>query len=412
MIMTKGTVAVIGGSLGGLFAANLLLRAGWEVNVYERVSEELAERGAGVVTHPELFDVLAALGIDDADIGVEVASRLTLDRDGGVVGEHAHPQVLTAWGRLYALLRAALPDACYHSGRHLVGVDQDEHGVTASFADGTRATADLLVAADGIRSSVRQLLAPDVQPRYAGYVAWRGLVDESALSAETHARLFGHFGFCLPPREQMLGYPVAGAGNAMEPGRRRYNFVWYRPADEAEVLRLSTDDAGRVYEKGIPPPLIAGSVLREIRAVAGQSLAPQFAEVVARTAQPFFQPIYDLESPRLAFGRVALLGDAAFVARPHCGMGVTKAAGDAQALADWLARLPVGPALEAYSRERAVYGMRIVAHARHLGAYMQAQLATEHEMRMAERYRTPDAVMRETAVPPRFDEAGAHAAAG
>lgn len=400
--MKQGRVAIIGGSLGGLFAAILLHRAGWRIDVYERVSEELAERGAGVVTHPELFDILARLGIDDRQIGVEVESRLTLSREGAVVGEHPHRQVLTAWGRLYALLREALPRDGYHNGKHMQSLVQDADGVTVGFADGSSARADLVVAADGIRSSVRQLLAPEVAPRYAGYVAWRGLVDESALSPQTHRQLFGHFGFCLPPREQMLGYPVAGAGNAMEAGRRRYNFVWYRPADEAEVRRLSTDDRGQVHEKGIPPPLISDAVLDEIRTRASASLAPQFAEVVARTGQPFFQPIYDLESSNLAFGRVALLGDAAFVARPHCGMGVTKAAGDALALAECLDRLPLEEALAAYSVQRVGYGRRIVAHARHLGAYMQAQLATEHEVRMAELYRSPDAVMRETAVPPRF----------
>jgi 2-polyprenyl-6-methoxyphenol hydroxylase-like FAD-dependent oxidoreductase len=293
-----------------------------------------------------------------------------------------------------------LPDTCYHAGRQLVAVTQGGACVRARFADGSEAQADLLVAADGIRSTVRQLLAPSVQPRYAGYVAWRGLVEEAALSPDTHRRLFGHFGFCLPPREQMLGYPVAGPKNAMDAGQRRYNFVWYRPADEAEVARLSTDDNGQVHEKGIPPPMISATVLREMREVARRSLAPQFAEVVACTRQPFFQPIYDLESPHLAFGRVVMLGDSAFVARPHCGMGVTKAAGDALSLAGWLARLPIEEALQAYSRERVAYGERIVAHARHLGAYMQAQLLTEHEVRMAELYRTPEAVMRETAVPP------------
>jgi len=400
-------ISIIGGSLGGLFAANLLHRAGWDVQVYERVDEQLAERGAGVVTHPELFDILASIGITDDKIGVEVPSRITLDHGGAVIGEHPHRQVLTAWGRLYALLRAALPDDRYHCGKHLVDVHQALDNVTAVFADGTSAESELLIAADGIRSSVRQLLAPGIAPQYAGYIAWRGLVEEGTLSAATHQQLFGHFGFCLPPREQMLGYPVAGAFNAMEAGRRRYNFVWYRPADEAEVLRLSTDAAGKVYEKGIPPPLIAADIIGEMRAVAESSLSPQFAEIVARTVQPFFQPIYDLESPSLVFGRVVLLGDSAFVARPHCGMGVTKAAGDAWALTQWLDKAPLDAALAGYSQERVAYGNRIVAHARHLGAYMQSQLLTEEEVRMAERYRTPEAVMRETAVPPDPHLAGA-----
>lgn len=393
-------VTIIGGSLGGLFAANLLHRAGWDVQVYERVGAELAERGAGVVTHPELFDVLAALGIHDACIGVEVASRVTLARDGSVVGEHAHPQVLTAWGRLYSLLRDALPADRYHTGRELVALEQAPEQVTVRFADGGSARSDLVIAADGIRSAVRRIVAPAIEPQYAGYVAWRGLVEESALSAATHAQLFGHFGFCLPPGEQMLGYPVAGPHNRMTPGERRYNFVWYRPADEAELARLSTDGTGKVHGNGIPPPLIAPAILAEARAAADDVLAPQFAEVVARTGQPFFQPIFDLESPTLAYGRVVLLGDAAFVARPHCGMGVTKAAGDARALAECLATLGVDEALAAYSTARTAYGQHIVAHARHLGAYMQAQRRTDLEVAMAARYRTPAAVMRETAVPP------------
>jgi 2-polyprenyl-6-methoxyphenol hydroxylase-like FAD-dependent oxidoreductase len=105
----------------------------------------------------------------------------------------------------------------------------------------------------------------------------------------------------------------------------------------------------------------------------------------------------------MAFDRVALLGDAAFVARPHCGMGVTKAAGDAMALVKALrAHDTVPAALEGYSAERVQVGAAIVQHARHLGAYMQAQLKDETDRQMAERYRTPEAVMRETAVSTRF----------
>jgi 2-polyprenyl-6-methoxyphenol hydroxylase-like FAD-dependent oxidoreductase len=105
----------------------------------------------------------------------------------------------------------------------------------------------------------------------------------------------------------------------------------------------------------------------------------------------------------MAFGRIALLGDAAFVARPHCGMGVTKAAGDAMALVGSLnAGASIPEALLAYSDVRTQFGSSIVEHARHLGAYMQAQLKTDTDREMAERYRTPEAVMRETAVSPRF----------
>jgi 2-polyprenyl-6-methoxyphenol hydroxylase-like FAD-dependent oxidoreductase len=116
--------------------------------------------------------------------------------------------------------------------------------------------------------------------------------------------------------------------------------------------------------------------------------------VVRHTRQPFFQAIFDLESPRMACGRVALLGDAAFVARPHCGMGVTKAAGDAMALADVLRASghAIAAALAVYEAKRVQVGTAVVAHGRELGAYLQGSGAVA-----AARHHTPQAVMREIA---------------
>lgn len=394
---------IVGGSLGGLLAANILHRAGWDVHVYERVAEELEGRGAGIVTHPELMTALEMAGVVvDDTIGISVQERVTLNQDGSVSRRQPMPQILTAWGCLYSVLKAAFPSERYHNGKQLVSFSQDDEGVTASFADGTEATAALLVAADGVRSVVRGTLLPAAKPQYAGYVAWRGLVEESVLSPRTLKELFPYFAFGLPPQEQMIAYPVAGRNNSVTPGTRRFNFVWYRPAEASTTLKdLATDASGKVWSDGIPPPLIRPSVLADARKAAREVLAPQFAEVVEKTETLFFQPIFDLESSQLAFGRIALLGDAAFVARPHCGMGVTKAGGDAVALVRALSAAPTVPdALKAYEDERRRFGRFIVDHARALGAYMQAQLHTEHEREMAERYRSTEAVMRETAVAP------------
>jgi 2-polyprenyl-6-methoxyphenol hydroxylase-like FAD-dependent oxidoreductase len=393
---------VIGGSLGGLFVAHLLRNDGWKVDVFERVPDELAGRGAGIVTHPELFDALVRCGVEiDASIGVEVPSRVTLDATGRPIGEFALKQVFTSWGRLYAALKDRFPAAAYHQGFSLERVEQSGGAVVACFANGQRARGDLLVGADGIRSTVRSQWMPSVAPQYAGYVAWRGLVEEAEISPQTHAALFDRLAFCLPPGEQLLGYPVAGAGNTTEPGRRRYNLVWYRPAaEESGLVDLLTDESGHQHEVSIPPPLIRREIIARLRHDADTLVAPQFAELVRLTPQPFFQPIYDVELPRLVFDRVVLAGDAAFVARPHVGMGVTKAAGDAVALADALrAHDDVDVALRRYEAVRLRLGATVVARARHLGAYMQAQIKTASERQMAERYRTPAAVMRETATP-------------
>jgi 2-polyprenyl-6-methoxyphenol hydroxylase-like FAD-dependent oxidoreductase len=395
--------AVIGGSMGGLFAAHLLLRAGWDVQVYERVAGELEGRGAGIVTHPELWAALDAAGLEiDYKIGIQVGTRLVLDREGAEICRADLPQIFTAWSRFYQVLRSAFPDARYHAGKTLVDFRQDAGEVSARFSDGETVQADLLLAADGLRSTVRQALLPGDSPRYAGYVAWRGLVEESALSSTTLRDVFPYFAFGLPPGEQFIAYPVAGHGNTVEAGHRRYNFVWYRPADQGRTLRdLLTDANGKHWPEGIPPPLIRPEIRAAARQAAAEVLPRQFAEVVTKTENLFFQPIFDLESSQMAFGRVALLGDAAFVARPHCGMGVTKAAGDAIALVAALTGRPhdVATALAEYANQRLPYGRAVVGHARALGAYMQAQISTPDERAMAEKYRQPEAVMRETAIP-------------
>jgi len=394
---------VIGGSFGGLFAAGLLARAGWDVEIFERVGAALADRGAGIVTHDELFDAIRRAGaVIDETIGCDTASRATLDVQGRLVAEMPLHQTLTAWGRLYRLLKDVVPAACYHYNRSFERVEQDADGVTAWFADGTRARGDILIGADGIRSSVRAQVAPATRPVYVGYVAWRGLVDEAALDAETQRVLADRMAFGLPPGEMLLTYLVAGRDYTTQPGQRRYNFVWYRPADEQRVLPgLFTDASGRLYENNIPPDRIRPEVVEAMHADARRLLAPQFVEVLRKSPEPFFQPIYDLESTRLVFGRVAILGDAAFVARPHVGLGVTKAAGDAVALTDALIQHPgdLETALHQFESARLAFGAAIVAHARMLGLGIGPAETAPGPRQLVDYLRRPEVVMREIAVP-------------
>jgi len=388
---------VIGGSLGGLLCANVLARAGWDVEVFEQASEELAGRGAGIISHPALFHVLEYIGVPlDDSYGVDIPLRGTLDRSGAIVATLASQQIFTSWGRLYQLLKSAFPAEQYRFGHTFEGLEQDLKGVTARFTNGSAARGDLLVGADGIRSAVRAQVAPEAKLLYAGYIGWRGLADENAVTPAAHRVLSDKLAFCLPPREMMLCYPIAGFANSTRPGERCLNFVWYRPADEArELPRLCTDAAGKCHGTSIPPPLIRPEIVDEMRRAANELLAPQIAEVVQHAKQPFFQPIFDVESPHMAFGRVALLGDAAFVARPHVGMGVTKGAGDALALADCLrsAKGNIAAGLKLYESRRLRFNAGVVARGRELGAWLQGSNSPE-----AKRHHTPEAVMSEIAV--------------
>jgi 2-polyprenyl-6-methoxyphenol hydroxylase-like FAD-dependent oxidoreductase len=392
--MAQRRALVIGGSMSGLLAALMLRRRGWEADIYERVAGELAGRGAGIVVQPTLIDHLHALGLDIGDLGVPVVRRQMLDREGSVTLTSDCPQILAAWERVYRLLRDAFPSAHYHRGRELASFEQTAHGVVAHFADGDTVEGEVLIGADGLRSSVRQPCLPAVAPLYAGYVAWRAILAEDAL----HRDLRDAMTFCLPPGEQFLGYPVTGQDNDVRPGRRRYNVIWYRPADAASELPwLLTDANGVSHAISIPPPLIRREAIAAMRAAADKLLAPQCRALVELIDEPLLQPIYDLASPRLCFGRVVLIGDAAFVARPHVAAGVSKAADDAAALARALADDDVEGGLRRCEDERLPQNNRIIERARHLGAYLQATQSAEERMLSAQ-HAIPQAVLEETAV--------------
>lgn len=377
-------IIVIGGSLGGLLAANMFIRAGHDVTVLERTIGTLDGRGAGIVTHPPLIAAYLRCGIDvmgkpQNALGVKVERRVVLNLDGSDHAEASIPQILTSWSRLYALLDKAFQPSKYVQGATVQSIAQTELKATVLCTDGRIFEADLVIASDGIRSAVRGQYLPQAQPEYAGYVAWRGVCDEAALSQRTLDTVFDNFGFGLPDGEQLIGYPVAGAGNNTARGHRRYNFVWYRLAKETDdgahpsLQSLMTDADGHHYPLGIPPHKVSSSHIAKMRQDSQHLLAPQFVEILAKTTQPFLQPIYDVTSSQLAFGRVALMGDAAFVARPHVGMGVTKAAQDADALTDAIALHGATPAaLSAYEMRRQPAGLAVIERARLLGAHMQS----------------------------------------
>src|SRR5262245_46832038 len=176
---------IIGGSMSGLFSAAFLRQIGWDVDVYERSSVELVGRGAGITGHPELMEALEASGAGTEMLGIEVPKRIAIDREGRITDERPLRQVLTSWDRLQRLLRATIDETHYHLGWNFERVDQDERGVRVQFSDGRVEHADVLIGGDGIRSSVRAQMAPEVQPVYAGYYIWRGAPNEADLAPET-----------------------------------------------------------------------------------------------------------------------------------------------------------------------------------------------------------------------------------
>jgi 2-polyprenyl-6-methoxyphenol hydroxylase-like FAD-dependent oxidoreductase len=397
---SKRRAVIIGGSMSGLFSAAFLRQIGWDVDVYERSRVELVGRGAGITGHPELLAALEDSGAGTKDLGVEVPKRIAIDRDGRITEERPLRQILTSWDRLQQILRSTIDPARYHLGRTFERVEQTGSGVDVHFSDGQIEHADILIGGDGIRSSVRAQMAPEVQPIYAGYYIWRGAPNEADLAPETLRSIYPLFTFYLPPRQEVITYPIAGFDNDLRPGKRRFNFIWYRVADAAQMRDMCVDENGKQHENSVPPPLIRKDLIAAMHKDAREILPPALLDSCMKIKQPFITPIYDFTAPSIVYGRVAMVGDAAANARPHMGFGMAKAGGDAQALARALRdHDDVDAALTAYNAERQPLGNIIVMHGRKLGTHMGVNLKTEEDRRMHELLQSDGAMLDWIAVP-------------
>ncbi len=363
-------VFIAGGSLGGLMAGLELRSAGCHVTICERSDRVLDDRGAGIVMQAETLHLLKKHGLaDERTAGVWSHHRQFLGRDGEPSSLSPSPQLMTSWGLLYRCFRSAFPPGDYHEGRAVVGFEQDEDEVRIRLGDQSTERCELLVGADGARSLCRQQLLPDVGPRYAGYIAWRGVVPESDADAELLSVFSERFTFYNMKNSHILCYLIPGAEGEIEPGRRRLNWVWYWNDTEAALAYLLTGKDGRKRDFSVPPGQLRGEFVAAQRERARLHLPAPFARLVEATQEPFLQPILDLSVPRMAFGRVCLVGDAAFVPRPHTAASTSKAAANVIALGEAVARHrhDIVAAMREWEPSQLALGRQLEAHGRSLG---------------------------------------------
>jgi 2,6-dihydroxypyridine 3-monooxygenase len=324
---------VAGGSLGGLTAALVLRDQGWDVDVLERSAVPLQDRGAGIVLHPTTIRYLVKrVGKAIGDIGVPASRLRYLGDDGSVADEQPCAYRFASYFELYQGLLDAFGTEHYHLSTQVAHLDNRDDGVTLSLTDGQILTADLVVCADGIRSTARSILVPDAQPRYVGYVAWRGTIKRDELSGRTASILQDAITYRILRHGHLLTYPIPG-----KDGSVLCNWLWYQNVAPGNHLNdLLTDRHGSRAELTVPPGSVQTKHLEALHSAADTELPSAIAEVVQRTAEPFVQVIVDLEVPRMAFGRSCLIGDAAFGLRPHIGAGTAKASDDAWQLGNAL----------------------------------------------------------------------------
>jgi 2,6-dihydroxypyridine 3-monooxygenase len=365
------SVVIMGGSLGGLTAALVLRDAGCDVRVFERSSSALRARGAGIAVLDTTLRYLTERGGCRAEDVCSGTGWIRFVRaDGSIQHEQRHRYRFSSWNTMYRSLLGLFDRDRYLLGSEVVSFDSAADSASVMLAGGDRAQADLLVCADGISSMARARLMPDIEPAYSGYVAWRGTLPESSLAPPVREALGDAITYQVLDRSHILVYPIPGPDGSRAAGERLINIVWYvNVAAGDELDRLMTGRDGIRRAISLPPGAACDDAVAHLREAAAASLAGPIAAVVTAIPEPFVQVVYDIEVPRMAHGRVCLIGDAAFAVRPHAAAGTAKAADDGWALADELVAAggAVPAALAAWERRQLKVGRLLLSRTREIG---------------------------------------------
>ena len=369
--------AVVGGSIGGLFSALLLRELGFTVDVFERTPEQLDHRGGGIVLQPitmKWFDEHSGRRIEELSTHEQRAALPRSGRRRRVRG--TRPRGATRRGAPCTGRCSAISvDEHYHLGEFCAGLTQDADRVELRFVTGRVERADLVVFADGISSTGRRRLFPDLERRYSGYVGWRGTVREDRVARRTHALLADALSTASDTAPTRVTYLIPGMDGELEPGRRLFNVRLVpqrrrRPGTGRAHHRRARP---RVPGLAVPPGAVQERYVEEMREAAATQLAPAVAEVITRTARPYLQVVFDTRIPGMAQGRVAVIGDAAFAARPHAAAGTAKAAADAWALYEHLGAAggDIADALKRWEPGQLELGNRLVDRVAAMGGRSQ-----------------------------------------
>jgi len=332
---SRPNVVIVGGGIGGLFAANALIAHGLQVSVYEQAAV-LGEVGAGVFVTPNAVRQLERVGLGSAveRWGARVGSGSHYLRHDGAPIAPVQVTDAAGWNAVFGMhradfvefLAAGLPDGVIHTGHRAVGFEQDEAAARVTFANGASAEAHVVVAADGIHSALQAHVVPPSKPVFHGKISYRGLVPGERLPGWPMDRWLMWAG----PSKHFLVFPVRHG--------TMVNYVGFVPTDEEMKESWSAP--------GDP------QVLRE----AFDGWDPRIREVLAQVDHTFRWALYDREPlPTWSCGRLTLLGDAAHPMLPHLGQGANQSVEDGMALATIVAQTDaagVPAALQAYERLR------------------------------------------------------------
>ncbi|KAF3484357.1 FAD binding domain containing protein [Arthroderma uncinatum] len=354
--MPPQSVVIVGGSVAGLLQGLQLKRCGSNVIVLEQdPSKDRHSHESGVSIGPtvvRLLDKYDATG-RPAAIPAKFISAAWHKRLRVINTHWAHS--MSNWGCLYLILRAnfdgfkseTVPNPPgpqkgdgsveYWPGKRATGLKyaKDQGKVHLQYVDvltgeESSVSADMVIAADGVHSTIRKILQVPTRKDYAGYIGWRGTVPERLLSEETIEYFSNRLNFSVLNGMYFISYLIPTESGHVEPGKRLINWVWYYvvPDGSQEMDSIFTDIHGKIHPNTVPQGLVNPDVwAAQVARYLPEMTAP-LAEVVSNTPNPFVTKVGEAQcfTPSFYDGRVVLVGDAFTGFRSHLGMASEQAA--------------------------------------------------------------------------------------
>ncbi|TSI11256.1 FAD-dependent monooxygenase [Lysinibacillus sp. BW-2-10] len=349
----KGRIAIVGGGIGGLCTAIALQNAGIETTVFES-SSEIKSVGAGLGIGNNAIKALAKLGLDQhvIDAGRILEAMIIYDENGKQINKMDTKFISERFGTdnvtihraaLHGILHRNLKENTISCGKKCVDFFQDENVVRLTFEDGTEATADYVIAADGIHSIFRKKLIPNSYPRYAGYTCWRGVtnVNQSKLYQNVASETWG-------PNGRFGIVPLAG--------EKVYWFACVNaPYNDPETDKFGKNEIFTLFKDYHSP-------------------IPELIKITKDEAIIHNDIIDIAPIKQFTFGRVLLIGDAAHATTPNMGQGAGQAIEDAIILAACMNKFAnIEDAFKHFEKLRVKRTAKIIKMSRRIGQVAQSR---------------------------------------
>ena len=365
MSIAHPKIIVVGGSLSGLTLALACAARGVPIHVVERSPRRLH---GGDSLSIDLAELAATVGHDPRVHPMLPVVHAYRDRD------------LTTWPALYSWLHDRATETSgivLEEGKTVTSVTDLGDQVRISLVDETERVADAVIGADGYHSIVRQTIAPEApQARYAGYIVWRGLVDERTLTCPASWSSNGGLWIEYVGGYRLVAAVLPGRDGSVLAGQRQVTFAWFDVHQEELLRRTDCLTADGYIVGTLGRRMIDDEIRAELGTLIPQLWPATWAEAVAVGVRSIDAlsgaPIAEYEPARLARGALAIVGDAAHVVSPMTGRGFATAVEDAAVLALLLASRrgnePVSVALASYEAARLPSVRVLVTHSRRLSA--------------------------------------------